>query len=215
VTTFLFDVDGVLSPCTHLHEDAYREVLVPFGIKFDYDASVSGRNTSDVIADAFARRGVALGQNLLRGLVRQKQALVRKLGMPIAPYAVDILFQLNQKYTLGIATSGSRERVVEFLDWHSIRRYFACVVTAEDVVHGKPAPDVFLRAASQLGVSPEQCCVIEDSPAGVRSAKAAGTLVCAIEGTVPADRLAAAGADWVVSNLKEFYQLSCVRHGQQ
>jgi sugar-phosphatase len=75
------------------------------------------------------------------------------------------------------------------------------LVTAEDVPRGKPAPDGYLLAARELGVSPAGCVVVEDSPAGVAAGQASGALVVAVTTTHPADALDA--ADLVVAGLPE------------
>lgn len=74
------------------------------------------------------------------------------------------------------------------------------LVTADDIVNGKPAPDAYLRGAAALGFSPRDCIVVEDVAAGVRAGKAAGARVIALATTVAADELSAAGADWILPN---------------
>ena len=73
-------------------------------------------------------------------------------------------------------------------------------ITATDVIHGKPDPEPYLKAARILGVDPSRCVVVEDAPAGIRSGKAAGARVIAFPTTAPTTELLGAGADWIVSN---------------
>ncbi len=82
---------------------------------------------------------------------------------------------------LGIATSNSRELAETIAEVHKLRDYFTCIVTGCDVVRGKPAPDIYLEAARQLGVSPERCLVFEDIVQGIQVGKNAGMRVCAVE----------------------------------
>jgi beta-phosphoglucomutase-like phosphatase (HAD superfamily) len=70
-----------------------------------------------------------------------------------------------------------------------LRTHFETVVSAQDVARGKPAPDIFLHTAQQLGVDPADCVVIEDSAAGVAAARAAGMRVIGITNTLPAGKL--------------------------
>ena len=74
----------------------------------------------------------------------------------------------------------------------NLRRFFPVAVSVEDVARGKPAPDVFLRAAEMLNVAPQDACVIEDAEAGVEAALAAGMTVIGITNSLPAERLARA-----------------------
>ena len=73
-----------------------------------------------------------------------------------------------------IASSGGLERIDVALDAMGLSARFSHVVSAEQVRHGKPAPDLFLLAAQTIGVPPDQCLVLEDSPFGIRAAKSAG-----------------------------------------
>lgn len=82
---------------------------------------------------------------------------------------------------LGIATSNSRELVDNVARVHGLHDYFSSIVTGCDVKKGKPAPDVYLTAAGQLGVSPERCLVFEDILPGIQAGKNAGMRVCAVE----------------------------------
>ena len=81
----------------------------------------------------------------------------------------------------GIATSNGRAMVDAVLDSLGIRRYFQVVATACEVAAGKPAPDIYLNVAGRLGVSPEDCLVFEDIPAGIQAGKRAGMTVFAVE----------------------------------
>jgi sugar-phosphatase len=74
------------------------------------------------------------------------------------------------------------------------------LVTGSDVVHGKPDPEPFLKGAALLGVPPQQCVVVEDTPAGIQAGKAAGARVLAFRTTMPDSQLRAAGPDWIVDD---------------
>ena len=90
------------------------------------------------------------------------------------------------------------------LELAGIADCFRATVSSEEVARGKPAPDVYLEAARRLGVAPERCAAVEDSHAGIRSAKAAGMRVVAIpNASYPPDDEALALADTVVASLDE------------
>ncbi len=82
---------------------------------------------------------------------------------------------------MGIATSNGTEMVRAVLESQEVADYFDCVMTACQVAHGKPAPDIYLEVAGSLGVAPEDCMVFEDIPAGIQAGKAAGMAVCSVE----------------------------------
>lgn len=102
--------------------------------------------------------------------------------VPLKPGVRHFLDFLKAKgIRIGIATSNGWDMVNGVLDALEIRGYFQVIATACEVAAGKPAPDVYLHVARQMGVKPEQCMVFEDVPAGIRSGKAAGMTVCAVE----------------------------------
>ena len=98
------------------------------------------------------------------------------------PFAREILFKLkDQQIPCAIATSNSRVLTEAILKSHQIRECFQTLVTGDDVVHGKPAPDVYLKAAELLNADPKDCLVFEDIPVGILAGKNAGMTVYAVE----------------------------------
>lgn len=96
--------------------------------------------------------------------------------------ALEFLQMLKEKdIRMGIATSNGRQLVEEFLRANHIDTFFDTVWTSCDVCIGKPAPDVYLKAAESLQTSPENCLVFEDVPMGILAGKNAGMKVCAVE----------------------------------
>lgn len=90
-------------------------------------------------------------------------------------------FLREQNMKIGIATSNSRELLNAFLEANQLECYIDEAVTSCDVCAGKPAPDVYLKAAELLGAKPENCLVFEDIPMGILAGKNAGMRVCAVE----------------------------------
>ena len=89
---------------------------------------------------------------------------------------------------IGIASSNSHELIGACLKNHHIEEYFDCITTSCDVAKGKPSPDIYLCAASALGIVPEECLVFEDVPMGILAGKNAGMQVCAVEDEHSADQ---------------------------
>lgn len=95
--------------------------------------------------------------------------------------ATDFIKHLHEKgKKLGIATSNSKELVESMMKAHGLGKYFSTICTSCQVPRSKPHPDVYLKAAEELGLSPEECLVFEDTVAGVTAAKAAGMRVIAV-----------------------------------
>ena len=132
--------------------------------------------------------------------------------LPLLPGAGDAVRRVAARYPLGLASSSNRELIDTVLEVAGLTDRFAATVSSEEVARGKPAPDVYLEAARRLGVVPERCAAVEDSHAGIRSAKAAGMRVVAIpNASYPPDEEALALADAVVPSLDEL--TTTVLHG--
>ena len=101
---------------------------------------------------------------------------------------------------MGIASSNSRELVETILKVHKIDPYFDSIHTCCDVAKGKPAPDIYLLVAEELGVSPEHCLVFEDIPAGILAGRHAGMATCAVwdRYSIPQDEEKRAIADYYI-----------------
>jgi beta-phosphoglucomutase len=107
------------------------------------------------------------------------------------------------RWPIALTTSAPREFQELAFDQFDLAGYFAAVVTGDDVSHGKPHPEPYLKTAEKLGRSPFQCLVVEDSTNGVRSAKAAGCPTVGLATSFSAEILAAAGCDLVVETFME------------
>jgi HAD superfamily hydrolase (TIGR01509 family) len=100
--------------------------------------------------------------------------------LPVVPGAVEAVRRLAGSFRLGLASSSNRSLIDTVLAATGLAHLFEAVVSSEEVPRGKPAPDVYLEAARQLGVAPEGAAAVEDSANGIRSAHAAGMRVIAI-----------------------------------
>ena len=101
--------------------------------------------------------------------------------VPVKDGVTDLLqYCMDHGIKVGIATSNSRELVENVVKARHLEHYFDCIMTGSDVEKGKPAPDIYLAVARELGVSPENCLVFEDIIPGIQAGKAAGMRVCAV-----------------------------------
>ena len=172
---YIFDCDGTLADTMPLHYQAWLEAVRPLGCEFPEELfySLGGVPAAGVIEILNARYGLnmpvaetaAYKEGLFEKLIPQVRAI---------PEVAEFVRGVVGKYPLAVASGGIKPLVLETLDVLGIRRHFQVVVTSEDVVHGKPAPDTYLEAARRLGVAPEDCLVFEDTPLGIDSAIAAG-----------------------------------------
>jgi HAD superfamily hydrolase (TIGR01509 family) len=136
-------------------------------------------------------------------VVRRLEAIYRE-RLPLIPGAVEAVEALAERWPLGLASSSNRGLIDFVLDVSSLDRFFRATVSSEEVAFGKPAPDVYLEAARRLEAAPEHCAAIEDSEAGIRSAKAAGMRVIAIPNPhFPPAAEAVEAADAVLDSVAE------------
>jgi mannitol-1-/sugar-/sorbitol-6-phosphatase len=178
----LFDLDGVLVDSTASIEEAWRLWAVRHGL-----------DPEDVLRVAHGRRGfdtvrlVAPHLDAAREVAEQNAHEARATGFAAAPGAQALIEQLPPS-CWAVVTSGVRA-VAE----HRLRTVGLPIprvmVCADEVVHGKPDPEGFLAAAVRLGVPPSTCVVIEDAPAGLDAAHAAGMPAVAVASTYPPDAL--------------------------
>ena len=188
----IFDMDGVVVDSEPLHERAFREVLAEIGYGrshgIDFPAYY-GKSDLIVWRDFIARHRPPQSLDELLDRKEKKFAGLLQREEPIFNGLLELLEKLSLRCSLALA-SGSRHPTIDaVLAMRGLRRLFRAVVSSEDVGHGKPAPDVFLRAAELLAVAPNDCCVIEDSEAGVEAGLAAGMTVIAITNSLPPEKL--------------------------
>jgi HAD superfamily hydrolase (TIGR01509 family) len=142
-------------------------------------------------------------QEINSEVVRRLEAVYRE-RLPLIPGAVEAVEAFAARWPLGLASSSNREVIDFVLEVSGLARSFTTTVSSEEVRRGQPAPDVYLEAARRLDARPERCAAVEDSEAGIRSAKSAGMRVLVIPNPhfPPADE-ALAGADVVLSSVAE------------
>jgi HAD superfamily hydrolase (TIGR01509 family) len=194
----IFDMDGVLIDSEPLHFLTTQEILATYGVPMS-EADYYGRYIaySDwevmelLLPDASARQAAVQAKS------RRYLELVAA-GIP--PFADGLeLLRRTDGWRVALATGSMRHEAELALASLGIRGRFQTIVTRDDCVHGKPHPEPFLRAAGGLGVSPGRCVAIEDSPGGIRAAKAAGMVCVAVTHSCPRARLLE--ADLVVDDL--------------
>ena len=201
-------MDGVIVDSEPRHERAFREVFQELGYGETHGIDFPqyyGRSDHALWVDFIEKHKPT---QTIEQLSEQKQ--VRFLEMirqeqPIFESLPELVHRLSLVYKLALA-SGSYHPVIDaILSLKDLRKYFPVIVSVQDVQRGKPAPDVFLRAAELLQVRPEECCVIEDSAAGVEAARSAGMIVIGITNSIPREKLTR--AHHIVSTYQEIDDL--------
>ncbi|MFN7918526.1 MAG: HAD family phosphatase [Bryobacteraceae bacterium] len=183
----LFDMDGVIIHSTPLHNRAWEIYLGRHGIDpGEIEHRMHGKRNDEIVLDYFGP-GLTAAEVFEHGAAKER--LYRELMAPelerwLVPGIRQILAAC-EGVPKAVASNAERPNIDFVLDGAGIRHYFRAAVDGGQVEKPKPAPEVFLKAAAQLGVDPGDCVVFEDSRAGVEAARRAGMRVMGLTTTLP------------------------------
>ena len=202
----IFDMDGVIVLTAEPHWLAWTAIASAHGVELTREQflSFNGLTNPDICQRLF---GDATTAELVAEVAEAKEVEFRRVigdRVPLAPGLLELLSQLREEgVAVGLGTSAPVGNVDLVLDKGGIRQMFDAVVHADMVRRGKPAPDIFARAAELLGMEPDRCVVVEDAPMGIQAALAAGIRVVGVGTNHSAEELQAAGARLVAPSLAE------------
>jgi mannitol-1-/sugar-/sorbitol-6-phosphatase len=195
----LFDMDGVLIDSTPAVARVWRAWAVEHG--FDPDEAVARAHGRPSLTTV--REYLPHSDHDAENREVERRELEDLEGVVPLPGAVALLASLPEdRWT--IVTSCTR-RLAEVRIRAAGLPLPKKMITSNDIIHGKPHPDPYLKGASILGFPPAECIVLEDAPAGVRAGKAAGARVMALRTTAPDPVLREAGADWILNNCADIH----------
>jgi HAD superfamily hydrolase (TIGR01509 family) len=195
----LFDLDGVLIDSERAWDAARRAVVEQAGRSWRDGATeaMMGMSAPEWSRYMHDELGVPLAPDQISDQVVVRLLAGYEQRLPLLPGAVAAVRRLAERWPLGLASSANRPVIDAVLNFSGLAGCFATTVSGDEVARGKPAPDIYLVAAGQLGVDPARSAAVEDSSNGLRSAAGAGMLVIAVpnEDFPPAaDALALASA---------------------
>lgn len=206
IDAVVFDLDGVLLQSEEVWDAVRKRYVREHGGRYDEEVQrammgMSAPEWSRYLSEEAGVREKPEGIN--RDVVELMLEAYRS-ELPLLPGAVEAVRRAGEAFPLGLASSSNRAIFEEVLRLAGIEQCFRATVSSEEVERGKPAPDVYLEAARRLGAPPERCAAVEDSHAGIRSAKAARLRVVALpNASYPPDEEALRLADAVVGSLDE------------
>jgi beta-phosphoglucomutase len=213
----LFDFNGVLVDDEHVHLASFREVVAPLGIDLtdrDYDERYIGFDDVGAFRAMLNDHGQPSGDDQVKRLVEAKKPVYLRraaAGLAVFPGAAELVKLTAKLGPVGVVSGALRHEIELGLDTLGVKELIAFVISAEEVPRCKPDPQGYSMARERLGQL--AAVVIEDSPAGVRSAKAAGLCCIAVMHSAPRQDLLSAGADAVFERIgdigpKELDELS-------
>ncbi|SCP94967.1 HAD family hydrolase [Anaerobium acetethylicum] len=191
VKTAIFDLDGTLVDSMWMWKTIDIEFLGRYGISLpdDLQKEIEGMGFSETAVYFKDRFGLKESLDEIKHEWNRMAFDKYQNHVPMKKGAVHFLQQLKDNgISLGIATSNSRELAETVAKVHGLDRMFDTIITACDVRAGKPAPDIYLKAAGDLGAHPDHCLVFEDVPMGILAGKNARMRVCTIYDEFSADQ---------------------------
>ncbi len=201
----IFDFDGIIVDTEPIHFQAFQRVLQPLGLGYSWDDYLEkyiGFDDRDAFREAFANGGKLLHDGMLSELISLKaevfESIVRQ-GVQPYPGVIELIKSLSGFIPLALCSGALQRDIVPILEQFGLQSSFDAIVTAENVKVSKPDPESYILTLQRLGeiypsttILPQECIAIEDTPAGITSASAAGMNVIAVTNSYPADRLAGA-----------------------
>lgn len=183
----IFDMDGLLLDTERMYRASWEKSAEQFGLVHNPDfpravCGSSGMHMQEIILQYYPQVDAkAFAADCILRVERELQTHV-----PIKAGVSEILRYFKQRgVKIAVASSSKRETVKSNLNQVGILSYFDAVVSGDQVEHGKPAPDIFLLAAQQIGCAPEDCYVFEDGTNGIRAGAAAGCATVMIPDLTP------------------------------
>jgi HAD superfamily hydrolase (TIGR01509 family) len=182
VEAVIFDLDGVIVDSERVWVRVRRAYTDAHGGRYldEADRAMQGMSSVEWSRYMASSLHVPLDPEVISREVAEEVAAEYHRALPLLPGAVSAVRGLAERFRLGLASSANRSLIDLVLDESGLAPLFAATVSSEEVERGKPAPDVYLEAASRVGVAPGACAAVEDSSNGLRAAAAAGMRVVAV-----------------------------------
>lgn len=211
IRAVIFDMDGTLIDTEKYYRIFWPKALAEFGYHMTDEQALSMRSLGRPFAPARLRQW--FGEELDYDAVRQRrkdmmEECLDREGIRRKPGALELVQRLKADgITTAVATATDPERTAKYLRLTGLEGYFDRLISATQVKEGKPSPDIYLYACEQLGIKPEECLAVEDSPNGVLSAYRAGCKVVMVPDQTEADEETKKYLYAVAENLDEVYEI--------
>lgn len=210
---YIFDFDGVIVDSGPLHERAWNQVAQERGQSITHEIFLGGFGVKN---DLFIRDMLRWSSDPVEidSIITRKEALFQSYlenePIHLISGVKEFLFDLKKKkIPFALGSSSIRKNIDLVLEKVGLTEIFEIIISGEMVSHGKPDPEVFLKAATALRVNPSDCCVFEDAPLGVEAAIRAGMGVVALTTTFPSEIFSDRAIAFICNSfieIKNFYE---------
>ncbi len=204
IKAVIFDMDGLMINSERVTYDGYVIECGKLGLTMDEDfyKSLLGCPLPDVFQRFYEHYSPSFPmETVLKNVHQYMNDLFEEEGVPVKEGLRDLLKYLKEHdYKTVVATSSTRNRVDKILEQTGLASYYDDSICGDEVAHGKPNPDIFLKACEKAGVLPSEALVLEDSEMGIQAASAAGIpVICVPDMKYPEERYASLATDIVGS----------------
>jgi beta-phosphoglucomutase family hydrolase len=206
---FIFDMDGTIVDNMRVHNQIWQTVMADEGVQIDIDdfnRQTTGKKTPEILRLYLGEK--ATPAEIIR-IAEKKEEIYRRVFRPSLRAIAGLPGFLEEARRLhipvGLATSAGKTNIEYTLSGTGLKPYFDVLVGGEDVLQGKPDPEIFLKAAHELGIPAQRCLVFEDALLGIEAASRAGMKAVAITTTIPAKDFT--GLNHVVEITSDFMDL--------
>lgn len=210
IAAIIFDLDGVLVNSEPLHVQAEHAICRQYGIDAPWSEWQRFKGQTDQAMFAYLVQHFTDGAIAVAELIQAKQAMFAQLlaeELQPIPGALEFIRWAKTRYgKLALTTSSEPQNQQQIFARYGLQPYFDVVITSADIQRGKPHPEPYLKTLAALRLPGERCVVIEDSLAGVQSAKAAGCRVVGLTTSFAREQLWEAGADVVVDHFGALFE---------
>ena len=214
LSAVIFDFDGIIVDSEPMHFQAFNQVLEPLEKAFsweDYCETYIGFDDRDAFKAVFKAHNEKIGARGLKRLIEEKaavfQTLIKNGDATPLPGAIELIKSIPVRLPVALCSGALREDILPILEKLGIENAFSIIVTAEDTPKSKPDPAPYALTMEKLGITdPATALAIEDTPAGILSAKGAGMKVLAVTNSYDRDYLME--ADAVATSLEEVTRLT-------
>ncbi|MCL9657976.1 HAD family phosphatase [Pseudomonas protegens] len=186
IKAIIFDMDGVLIDAKDWHYDALNKALSLFGYnisRYDHLTKFDGLPTKDKLNMLSAEYSLPRELHSFINEMKQNYTmdLVHTLCKPTFGHQFALSRLKQDGYRLAVASNSIRNSVVNMMEKSCLARYLEFMLSNEDVINGKPDPEIYSAAIGRLGLTPADCVVVEDNENGVRAARSAGAHVLVVD----------------------------------
>ena len=201
----IFDMDGLLFDTERIFQETWKELADAYHVELaeGFTKAISGTNGAHMCRVIEAYYHVPDGEEIRDACMKGVKEKLR-MHVPVKKGVSEILRYFRETgIRIAVASSSPREQIQANLECAGLYEYFDAIVSGSEVLHGKPEPDIFLRAAEKIGCSPEACYVFEDSENGIRAGAAAGCMTVMVPDLLEPSKEVMPYCKWICENLEQ------------